>query len=85
MTATDPAMPPVKEFIIESVAQCDKEKRLGYGWRPAGRVYETDYQRLQYLAEKGDTFQEFIDLLERIRKTRKLSKSALWERLVNKD
>lgn len=76
-------MAPVQEFTAEIVEECDPEKRPGRGFREAGRKYDVDYQRFQYLIKKGKKIQELFDLFERVRLVRKMSKSALWDQLIS--
>lgn len=70
-----PDMGSLSKFILEL------EHKYG-GWRPAARALGVEYQDLQYWARSGRKIQEFLDFLEHARKKEKLSKSAMWDKIM---
>lgn len=71
----------LKEFIEDLVASY-KEDKDEAGLRKAGRALGIDWQRLQYWIKSGKKQQELLDFLEKARKDRGISKTAMWDRLT---
>lgn len=78
---TDSAKPQSVGSIKEYIEHIEKE--FG-GLRAAGEALHIDWQRLQYWKKSGEKLQKFLDFLESSRSKAKMSKSAMWDKVVTR-